>query len=327
MQLQVVLEEIMCRVFPMALRGPASVWFNKLDIGGHRRGRPPTHLLNIKQMEGESLRAYVHRFNKESLQIDRPKEDVTLTTIMTGLRKGDFFYDLCKDSPETLSELMYEAQKHMNVKDAIESWDDPPPKRRKDVDDRKHEPTKQKVPKLSETSEKRRVTAPGSKFSSFTPLNTPIDQLLMQIQDDPSLRWPRKIRSDPDSRAKNLYCRFHRDHGLCVFFRLSLTSITPSKQIFTHLSSSSLPFLNQTHKSTYLKSQTYKPTNLKPQAHITKPKNQFPCLSHKPTKSLICFFKGISPSHLSLIVEWGMTAVPFSRGGGRLLAPISGRLR
>jgi hypothetical protein len=43
-------------------------------------------------------------------------------------------------------------------------------------------------------------------------LNTSIDKLLMQIQDDPSLRWPGKIRSDPNSRPKNLYCRFHRDH-------------------------------------------------------------------------------------------------------------------
>ncbi len=34
----------------------------------------------------------------------------------------------------------------------------------------------------------------------------------MQIQDDPSLRWLGKIRSDTDSRPKNLYCRFHRDH-------------------------------------------------------------------------------------------------------------------
>jgi hypothetical protein len=141
-------------------------------------------------MEEESLRAYVHRFNKETMQIDRPKEDVTLTAFMAGLRKGDFLYDLCKDPPETLSKLMYEAQKHMNAENAIESRDDPPPKRRKDIDDRKHEPTKQKVPKFSETPERKRTTVLSVKFNSFTPLNTPIDQLLMQIQDDPSLRWP-----------------------------------------------------------------------------------------------------------------------------------------
>jgi hypothetical protein len=118
--------------------------------------------------------------------------------VMTaGLRKGDFIYDLCKDPPETLSELMNEAQKHMNAEDALESMDDPPLKRRKDIEDRKQEPAKQKVPKFSETPERKRTTTPTVKFSSFTPLNTPIDKLLMQIQDDPSLRWPGKIRSDP----------------------------------------------------------------------------------------------------------------------------------
>jgi hypothetical protein len=60
-------------------------------------------------MEGESLRAYVHRFNEEVMKIDRPKEDVTLTAFMAGLQKGDFLYDLCKGPPETLSELMYKA--------------------------------------------------------------------------------------------------------------------------------------------------------------------------------------------------------------------------
>uniref|UniRef100_A0A2N9J5E4 Integrase catalytic domain-containing protein n=1 Tax=Fagus sylvatica TaxID=28930 RepID=A0A2N9J5E4_FAGSY len=168
MQLQAVPEEVMCRAFPLGLRGSARVC--------QRRGRPPTHLLNIKQMEGESLRAFVHRFNEEAMKIDRPKEDVTVTAFMAGLRKGDFLYDLCKDPPETMSELMYEATKHMNAEDALEAMDDPLPKRRKDTEDRKPKPAKQK------------------------------------IQDDPSLRWPGKIRSDPNSRPKNLYYRFHRDH-------------------------------------------------------------------------------------------------------------------
>uniref|UniRef100_A0A2N9G6F7 Uncharacterized protein n=1 Tax=Fagus sylvatica TaxID=28930 RepID=A0A2N9G6F7_FAGSY len=231
MQLQAVPEEVMCRAFPLGLRGSARVWFNKLEsesigsfvqlsrafidhfIGSQRRGRPPTHLLSVKQMEGESLRTFVHRFNEEAMKIDRPKEDVTVTAFMAGLRKGDFLYELCKDPPETMSELMYEATKHMNAEDALEAMDDPPPKRRKEAEDRKPEPSKQKVPKFTETPERKRTTAPPVKFSSFTPLNTPIDKLLLQIQDDPSLRWPGKIRSDPNSRPKNLYCRFHRDHG------------------------------------------------------------------------------------------------------------------
>ena len=94
-------------------------------MANERRGRPPTHLLNVKQMEGESLRACVHRFNKEAMQIDCSMEEVTLTAFMAGLRKGNFLYDLCKDPPETLSELMYEAQKHINAEDALESRDDP----------------------------------------------------------------------------------------------------------------------------------------------------------------------------------------------------------
>uniref|UniRef100_A0A2N9FUW7 RNase H type-1 domain-containing protein n=1 Tax=Fagus sylvatica TaxID=28930 RepID=A0A2N9FUW7_FAGSY len=122
MQLQAVPKEIMCRAFPMGLRVSARIWFNKLEsesIGS---------FVHVKQMEGESLRAYVHRFNEEAMKIDRPKEDVIVTAFMAGLRKGDFLYDLYKDPLETLSELMYKAQKHMNTKDALEAMDDPPPR-------------------------------------------------------------------------------------------------------------------------------------------------------------------------------------------------------
>ena len=49
--------------------------------------------------------------------------------------------------------------------------------------------------------------------SGFTPLNMSIDQVLLQIQDNPDIKWPGKLRSDPTKRSKDLYCRFHRDHG------------------------------------------------------------------------------------------------------------------
>ncbi|XP_059650535.1 uncharacterized protein LOC132296341 [Cornus florida] len=33
------------------------------------------------------------------------------------------------------------------------------------------------------------------------------------IQDDASLKWPPKLKTDPTKRSRDKYCRFHRDHG------------------------------------------------------------------------------------------------------------------
>ena len=44
-------------------------------------------------------------------------------------------------------------------------------------------------------------------------LNVPLDQVFMQIKDDPSLKWLEKMKGDPNKRNKNKYCCFHRDHG------------------------------------------------------------------------------------------------------------------
>ena len=41
----------------------------------------------------------------------------------------------------------------------------------------------------------------------------PLEQVLMQIKDDPSLKWPEKMNGDPNKRNRNKYCRFHRDYG------------------------------------------------------------------------------------------------------------------
>ena len=53
----------------------------------------------------------------------------------------------------------------------------------------------------------------GGRFTSFTPLTAPIDQVLMQIKDEEALTFPRKLKSDPNKRSRDKYCRFHRDHG------------------------------------------------------------------------------------------------------------------
>ena len=34
----------------------------------------------------------------------------------------------------------------------------------------------------------------------------------MQVKDDHFLKWPEKMKGDPNKRNKNKYC-FHKDHG------------------------------------------------------------------------------------------------------------------
>ena len=91
MNLQKTPNEIMCRAFPIALKGVAKVWFSKIPpstigsfdklgegfvchfIGGQRYRQPALHLLNVRQEAGESLRMYMKRFNKEVLQVDEQR--------------------------------------------------------------------------------------------------------------------------------------------------------------------------------------------------------------------------------------------------------------
>ena len=50
------------------------------------------------------------------------------------------------------------------------------------------------------------------RLMKFTPLVMPIDQILTEIRDEPSLKWPKPLHSSPSVRDKRKYCRFHKDH-------------------------------------------------------------------------------------------------------------------
>ena len=130
-------DEVMCRAFPTTLKGAARVWFSKIPLGtiadfehlnkgfirhfirGQRHKKPTGHLLNIQQIERESLRQYVTQFNKELLQVDEVEDQVILTTFQAGLLPGDFFFSITKGQPKIVAKLLRKAQKYMNVEDAM----------------------------------------------------------------------------------------------------------------------------------------------------------------------------------------------------------------
>uniref|UniRef100_A0A2N9FLD8 Uncharacterized protein n=1 Tax=Fagus sylvatica TaxID=28930 RepID=A0A2N9FLD8_FAGSY len=235
MCLQGVPDEIMCRAFPTTLKGPARVWFKKITpgsvgsfaqlsrlffnhfIGGQRYGRPTKHLLNVKQKEGETLRSYLTRFNRETLLVDGADDKVVLTAFISGLQAGDFLFSVYKDPPSTMTEMMYEAQRHMNGEEALLARDQTIGKKRKwEHSDRPAE-SHETRPKAQRYRNRRQEDRSGrgfnERFNHFTPLNAPVDHIFMQIRNDPALKWPGKLLTDLDKRPRDKYCRFHRDHG------------------------------------------------------------------------------------------------------------------
>ena len=65
----------------------------------------------------------------------------------------------------------------------------------------------------NEKDQDNKKAGPSTRSQQYTPLNMPLEQVLMQIKDDPSLKWPEKIKRDPNKHNRKKYCRFHRDHG------------------------------------------------------------------------------------------------------------------
>ena len=63
---------------------------------------------------------------------------------------------------------------------------------------------------------KEMIDDPGpltGRFTNFTPLNTSIDQVLIQIKDEGALTFPGKLKGDPNKRPRDKYWHFHQDHG------------------------------------------------------------------------------------------------------------------
>ena len=133
--------------------------------------------MNIKQREDEMLRSYITRFNKKAFSIDKADDKILMTAFTNGLRKGKFLFSLYKNDPKTISEVLYRATKYMNAEDALLARKDKPRKRERQEDTR-HD-WGHKMARTGDRRDDRRSKPPTGRFTSFTPLTAPIDQVLM----------------------------------------------------------------------------------------------------------------------------------------------------
>nr|XP_023887901.1 uncharacterized protein LOC112000031 [Quercus suber] len=202
--------------FPTTLKGLARVWFSKIPpntvtsfeelsklfvnnfIGGQRHKRSSSSLLTIEQGENESLRSFITRFNRDALAVDEVDDKLLLAVFYNGVHSDLFIHKLYEQVPQTMVELVHSAQNFLNAEDAIIA------KKRKRVEKVEANTMRQskqsprpKKGRMEDKRDREKKAGPSARNQQYTPLNVPLEQVLLQIKDEPSLKWPEKMKGDP----------------------------------------------------------------------------------------------------------------------------------
>ena len=142
-------------------------------------------------------------------------DKLLLAAFHNGVNSDLFIHKLYEKEPQSMADLVHLAQNFMNAEDAIIA------KKRKRSERMEGNSSRQSEqgprPKKGQMKERKdrdnKKFGPSARNQQYTPLNVPLEQVLMQIKDDPSLKWPEKMKGDPNKRNRSKYCCFHRDHG------------------------------------------------------------------------------------------------------------------
>ncbi|GKU91872.1 hypothetical protein SLEP1_g5686 [Rubroshorea leprosula] len=205
MRIQNANDTMMCKVFPATLKTTARRWYHKLprhSIDSYSQlaklfsnkfasqreiKRTATELMQVHQKKGESLRDYMQRFNKATLDIDNVPDTICLSALLHGLKPGRFLDDLLENPPKSWNEV--------NDRHGKE------PKQHENRDDKK----KQKI------GEQRGKPSSYPKYDSYIPLSSSRSQILSQIQHWVKRPPPQTHDSLRTDRSK--YCDYHRVYG------------------------------------------------------------------------------------------------------------------
>ena len=224
-------DEILCRSFPTTLKGAAKEWFTKLPtssidsfeqlsnvflchfVEGQCPRRPVDHLLTIRQGEKETLRLYVKRFTRKTLEVDDADDKVQLMTFKAGLKSREFVVSLAKNRLKTMAEMLLKSQKYMNAEDALTAIRDVEKPRDKGMKDDDCKGQKREHPNHQTSDGGKKKGEKTPRTVRFTPLVMPVDKILTQIKDEHYLKWPRPLHLSLNIYDKKKNCQFHWDHG------------------------------------------------------------------------------------------------------------------
>ncbi|GAU25742.1 hypothetical protein TSUD_216730 [Trifolium subterraneum] len=206
---------IKCKLFPLSLVRGASTWWRNLPPGSidsweelcrmftahfttsRRHPKTVASLKAIIQGPEESLRSYIERFNKVSVEVEAT-DKMKLYLLEEGLREGTKFQEAVG--------IVEDKQKASEVRRPRNFEVDGPSSQR---EERRGDEKKREGGKV------REAKPPKSQFTYHTPLDAPRDRILSEISSaefkSAGIRFPKQLPAKPNVDKKK-FCRFHKSY-------------------------------------------------------------------------------------------------------------------
>ena len=109
-----------------------------------------------------------------------------------------------------MNQLQVRIGNYINSKENMRKLSNPQPENEKQSDQSYDARDKfQRAEKTDDSTPKTFV----AKFTEYARLNASRSQILIDIERDKDFKCPMPIKSEPEKRNQNLYCRFHKDLG------------------------------------------------------------------------------------------------------------------
>nr|XP_017250817.1 PREDICTED: uncharacterized protein LOC108221449 [Daucus carota subsp. sativus] len=206
--LQPVTEAIKCHAFPQTLSGMAQHMYSRLPpnsiscfadlsrafigqfVGSKTHAKSSASLMNLHQGKNESLREYMNRFTKEVLKVPDLDQKVAMIALQQGTTDDNFRRSLAQRAPDNMNDLQERAGKYIKAEESL----------RKSQNN--HGPNTNFKKRGNDTEYNAENKYPKRDDDEKSPVKKKLGP-----------RWPKPIRTDPEKRNKDLYCRFHKDTG------------------------------------------------------------------------------------------------------------------